>query len=63
MVLLAKSKLNNICALISKALTDSNISHDEFFLINNVLKKYVDMKKEIKNFKDLNSSWKTLVFL
>ena len=63
MVLLAKSKLNNISALISKALTDSNISHDEFFLINNVLKKYVDMKKEIKNFKDLNSSWKTLVFL
>ena len=37
-VLLAKSKLNNIEALISKALIDSNISHDEFVLINNVLK-------------------------
>ena len=33
-VLLAKSKLNSIKALISKTLTDSNISHDEFFLIN-----------------------------
>ena len=37
-VLLAKSKLNSIEVLISKALTDSNISHDEFVLINNVLK-------------------------
>ena len=33
-VLLAKSKLNSIEVLISKALTDSNISHDEFVLIN-----------------------------
>ena len=37
-VLLAKSKLNSIEVLISKALIDSNISHDEFVLINNVLK-------------------------
>ena len=50
-VLLAKSKLNNIKVLISKALIDSNISHDEFFLINNVLKEVYDMKKEIKNSK------------
>ena len=48
-VLLAKSKLNNIEVLISKALTDSNISHDEFVLINNVLKEFYDMKEEIKN--------------
>ena len=48
-VLLAKSKLNSIEVLISKALTDSNISHDEFVLINNVLKKFYDMKEEIKN--------------
>ena len=33
----------------SKALTDSNISHDEFVLINNVLKEFYDMKKEIKS--------------
>ena len=48
-VLLAKSKLNSIEVLISKALIDSNISHDEFVSINNVLKKFYDMKDEIKN--------------
>ena len=37
-VLLAKSKLNSIEVLISKALIDSVISHDEFVLINNVLR-------------------------
>ena len=37
-VLLAKSKLNRTEVLISKALIDLNISRDEFFLINNVLK-------------------------
>ena len=37
--------------LISKAVIDSNISHDEFVLRNNVLKKYDDMKKEINNLK------------
>ena len=41
----AKSKLNSIEVLISKALIDSVISHDEFVLINKVLKKYNDMKK------------------
>ena len=35
--------------LISKALIDSNISHDEFVLINNVLKEYGDVKEEIKS--------------
>ena len=38
--------------LISKALINSNISHDEFVLINNVLKEFHDMKEEIKNSKD-----------
>ena len=37
-VLLAKSKLNKIELIIFKALIDSVISLDEFFLINNVLK-------------------------
>ena len=49
-MLLAKYKLNNIEVLISKALIDSNISHDKFVLINNVLKEFYDMKEEIKNF-------------
>ena len=50
-VLLAKSKLNNIGVLISKALIDSNISSDEFVLINNVQKDYNKMKEEIRNLK------------
>ena len=37
----AKSKLNRIQVLISKALTDSNISHDEFVLINEILKNMI----------------------
>ena len=47
--LLAKSKLNSIEVLISKALINSNISHDEFVLINNVLKEFYYIKEEIKN--------------
>ena len=47
--MLAKSKLNSIEVLISRSLVDSNISHDEFVLINNVLKEYEEMKEEIKN--------------
>ena len=31
------------------AIVDSNISHDEFVLIDNVLKEFYDMKEEIKN--------------
>ena len=50
-VLLAKSKLNIIKVLIFKALINSNISHNEFVLINKVLKEYDDMKKEIKDLK------------
>ena len=49
MVLLAKTKLNNIEALNLKALIDSNVSHDEFFSVNNVLNEYDDRKEKIKN--------------
>ena len=49
-VLLAKSKLNSIEVLISKALIDSVISGHEFVLIN-VLKRYNEMKEKIKNLK------------
>ena len=52
--MLAKSKLNSIEVLISKALNDSNVSHDEFVLINNVLKEYDDTKEEIKKLKALS---------
>ena len=37
-MLLAKSKLNNMEGLTFKALIGSNISYNEFILINNVLK-------------------------
>ena len=50
-VLLAKFKINSIEVLISKVLIDLVISHDEFVLINNVLKEYNEMKEEIKNLK------------
>ena len=53
LVFLAKSKSNKIEVSVSKALIDSNISHDEFILINNVLKESEEMKEEIKN---LNTS-------
>ena len=42
-VLLAKSKLSSIEILIYKALYDSNISHDQFILRNNVLKEFYDI--------------------
>ena len=46
-IFLAKSKLNSIEVLISKALIDSHISQDDFVLINNVLKTYGNMREEI----------------
>ena len=48
-VLLAKSKLKSIEILISRVLIDSNVIHDEFVLINNVLKEYDKMKAEVKH--------------
>ena len=45
--MLAKSKLNSIEVLICKALIDSVISHDEFVLINYVLKECKKMKEII----------------
>ena len=47
--MLAKSKLSSIEVLISKALIDSNISYDEYVLINNVAEEFYDVKEEIKN--------------
>ena len=51
-MLLVKSKLNSIEVLISKALICSNISSDEFVLINNGLKEYGDMKEKNQILKD-----------
>ena len=49
-VFLAKSKLNSIEVLVSQALINSNISHDEF-VWNNVWKECNDMKEQVKNSK------------
>ena len=48
-VLLEKSKLNSTEVLISKALIVWNIIHNEFILMNNVLKEFYVMKEELKN--------------
>ena len=47
-VLSGKDKLNAIEVLISKALIDSYISHDEFVLVNNMLREYNETKSGIK---------------
>ena len=47
--MLAKSKLNIMKFVISKALIDSNISHDEFVLIDNMLKKKIMIWKKVKS--------------
>ena len=63
-VLLAKSKLNRIEVLITKALVDSVITHNEFVLINNVLKEHDEMKEEMKNLlKTYSSLSNILVYL
>ena len=50
-LLLGRAKLNSTEVLISRVLTNSCISHDEFISVNNVLREYDDIKKEIKNLK------------
>ena len=41
--------------MISEAVIDSNISHDDFVSINNALKEFYNAKQEIKN---SNNQWK-----
>ena len=60
--LLAKFILNSIEVLVSKALIDANISHNEFDSTNNVLKIW-QCEKRSKKFKELNSLSKILVHL
>ena len=48
-VLLAKAKLYIIEFLVSNALIDSYINHNEVVSINNVLREYNKTKREIKN--------------
>ena len=48
-VLLGKTKLNSMEVLISEALINAHIIHDEIVLAKNVLLEYDDMKEEMKN--------------
>ena len=45
-VLLTKTKLNTTEVLFSRALNDLYIIHDEFVLVNNLLREYNNMKEE-----------------
>ena len=47
--MLAKSKLNSIESLVSKALIDMEISHEEFLTILKEKDKYEKMKENVKN--------------
>ena len=44
--MLGKDKLDTIEILISKSSINSYISHDEYILVNNVLRKYYRMKED-----------------
>ena len=50
--MLAKSKLDSIESLMSQALIDLYISHEEFKTIVNKKEKYDQMKESIRNKKD-----------
>ena len=49
--MLAKSKLNSIETLMSQALIDLDISHEEFKTIVKEKEKYEQMKENIRNTK------------
>ena len=51
---LAKSKINNIEALVSQALIDLEISHEEFITILEQKEKYEKMKENVKNVSEKN---------
>ena len=51
MVLSAKPKLNSTDVLISIAVIDSCISHNEFVFVNIELGEHVDMKEKSQNLK------------
>ena len=48
-LVLAKSKLNSIEGLVSKALIDMEISYEEFITVLEEKEKYEKMKENVKN--------------
>ena len=51
-VLLAKTKLYTVEVLISKALINSYIDHDQFISVNNVLRENNEIKENLKILKN-----------
>ena len=51
-LMLGKSKLNNIETLVSQAITDTEISHEEFITILKDKDKYEKMKENLRNVND-----------
>ena len=47
--MLAKSKLNSIETLVSQAMIDMEISHEEFITILNEKSKYEKMKENVRS--------------
>ena len=45
-VLLGKDKINIFEVIIFKSLINSYVSHNEFVLVNNVLREFNEMKKD-----------------
>ena len=58
-IALAKSKLNTIDTLLSSALNDSKISHEEFTNIITEKNIYENIKENIKNTAELSSLERT----
>ena len=61
--MLAKRKLNSIETIISQALIDLQVSHEEFKTIANEKEKYEKMKEDIRMMKssdDLNENNKNI---
>ena len=54
--MLAKSKLSSIETLMSQALIDLDISHEEFKTIVNEKEKYEQMKESIRTMKSRDES-------
>lgn len=54
-VSLCQNKINTIREIVSKALKDGKISHEEFLSVKSEVEKYYEMKKSIKRKKNLTS--------
>ena len=57
-LMLAKSKLDSIGTLVSQALINKEISHEQFNTIIREKKKYERMRENVTNFSERNSSKK-----